>query len=300
MKLPDYSRCIEIYQLLVAMGVTQIPTLPVVKFEKQIVRRFERKYIDPEDSRISEILSKSAIPVNKSDIVQKRDGLLEYKGRKVVVYIRDQRATVDFYNKRSEYKYHLCNCKTLQQMRDIGREHRYLATQRSDGLFEVHDLTVKPIRKGEVRLELCKNCIEILKKMGIYSYPFNLKEYFDKYDSYTPKTIRRIETVTKIQTYTPDQHDISREYKKACNFKCQLCKVDCREYPKLLHLHHINGDPSDNDRHNLQVLCVDCHSKQPKHSHMLNNPNFKEQINQIIELRIKQGLLTVKNKIVEG
>lgn len=169
MKFHDYAKCVEINQLMVAMGVSSIPTLPVVKFEREIVQRFEREYPDQEDIKIGDRLVDSAIPVNKSEIAQRPGELLEYKGRKVVAYIRDQKAAVNFYQNRSEYRYHLCNCSTLQSMRDIGREHRYLATQRNDGMFEVHDLTVDPVQKGIVRMDLCKNCVEILWRKGKYS-----------------------------------------------------------------------------------------------------------------------------------
>ncbi|MBN2000930.1 HNH endonuclease [candidate division KSB1 bacterium] len=293
MNLPDYSQCVEINQLLIAMGVTQIPLLPEVRFEREIVTRFQREYLDPEDVKIGKKLIDSVIPVTKSDIAGKPGELLEYKGRKVVAYIRDQKAAVNFYYHYSGYKYHLCNCVTLQTMRDIGREHRYLATQRKDGMFEVHDLTVDPIQSGIVKMDLCKNCVEILKQKGIYYNPFNLEDYFSKYDSYTPKTIRKIEEVRKIQTYSPNQDDYSREYRRACNNKCQVCQVDCTEYTGILHLHHIDGNPANNERHNLQILCVDCHSKQPLHGHMLRNPEFKRQINTITQLRIDQGILTV-------
>ena len=84
MKFQDYSRCVEINQLLVAMGVTEIPELPEVIFEKEIVTRFEREYPDHEDIKIGERLVDSAIPVNKSEIAQRPGELLEYKGRKVV------------------------------------------------------------------------------------------------------------------------------------------------------------------------------------------------------------------------
>ncbi len=239
------------------------------------------------------VLKRAAIPVNIEDITLLPDAPLELNGRKVCAYIRDQRARVDFYNKTSSYKYHLCNCSTLQGMKNIGREHRFLTTQRSDGFFEVHDLTVTPYRKGTARMELCKNCIEIMKKKRIYFTPFSLSKYFEKYDSHVPKTIRRKEEVREVQTYTPDQNDLSREYRKACNYRCQSCSVDCKEDIGLLHLHHRNGDPSNNDPKNLNVLCVDCHSNQPLHSHMKRPPKIKEQIKIIQKLRKAQGIVTV-------
>ncbi len=278
MKLCDYAKCVEISQLMVAMGVSSISALP---------------NIDEEDAEIRRQLTKSAIPVKKSDITQGAGSLLEYKGRKVVVYIRDQKAAVNFAQNRSDYRYHLCNCSTLQSMRDIGREHRFLATQRNDGLFEVHDLTVNPIQKGVVRMELCKNCIDILWLKNKYSYPFVLKDYFEQNDSYTPASIRKEEDVPELPIYTPDQEELSKKYRKACSYKCQLCSVDCSKLHGLLHLHHVDGNPSNNQRYNLKVLCVDCHSKQPMHGHMLRNPKFKKEINMITKLRNEQGILTI-------
>jgi len=293
MKFQDYSRCVEINQLLIGMGVTKVPELPEVLFEKEVVRHIKHEHADPEDIEIGVKLIDSAIPVNKEDITQRPGELLEYKGRKVVAYIRDQKAKVNFFSNRSEYRYHLCNCSTMQTMKDYGREHRYLASQRKDGKFEVHDLTGYRVQKGVVKMELCQNCREILGQKGIYFEPFNLEQYFSENDSYTSKTIRRIEEVRTIQTYSPKQADYSREYREACQYKCQICSVDCNELKGSLHLHHIDGNPANNKKLNLQVLCVDCHSKQPMHGHMLRNPRFKNEINMITELRINQQILTV-------
>lgn len=293
MKLHDYTKCVEINQLMVAMGVKTIPALPVVKFEREIIHRVEKEYPDQHDIEIGRRLVDSAIPVSRFEIAENPGDLLEYKGRKVVVYIRDQKTAVNFYQNRSDYRYHLCNCSTLQSMKEIGREHRYLATQRNDGMFEVHDLTVDPVQKGIARMDLCKNCIEILLQKGKYSSPFKLKEYFDKNDSYTPRTIKRIEEVRSTQTYSPNQEECSREYRKACHHKCQCCSVDCSQFTGLLHMHHADGNPANNQRQNLLILCVDCHSKKPMHGHMLRNPQFKRQIDMIKKLRIDQGLLTV-------
>ena len=296
MKLPDYSRCVELNLLLEAMGVKKIPPVPALPpdhFKKEVVEKHTREELDPRDIAFDKRLKEGAIPVHKKDITLLPDALLEYGGRKVCAYIRDQRASVDFYIKKSHYKYHLCNCRTLQGMKNIGREHRYLATQRSNGFFEVHDLTVTPPKKGTAKMELCKNCMDILKRKKLYFTPFSLSKYFEKYDSHVPKTIRKIEEVREVQTYTPEQSDLSREYRKACNYICQSCSVDCRENTGLLHLHHRNGNPSNNVPENLSVLCVDCHSNQPLYSDMKRDSKFKEEIEIIQKFRKIQGIVTV-------
>jgi len=123
---------------------------------------------------------------------------------------------------------------------------------------------------------------------------FTLEEYFKRYSSRVPKTIRRIETVTKTQNYSPNQEDLSREYKKVANFQCQSCTVNCSSDTSLLHLHHEDGDRSNNEHKNLRVLCVDCHSKQPMHSQILNNQTFISQINIIKSLRKDQGIIDLE------
>lgn len=275
------------------MGVINIPNLPTVTFEREVVRKIEHSYIDPAEIKIDATLKSSAIPVNKSDFTSLPGELLEYKGRKVCAYIRDQKAKINFYNNTSDYRYHLCNCGTIQSMRNIGREHRFLTTQRADGKFEAHDLTTQPVEKGLVKMELCQQCIQILRKKGIYSTPFSLKEYYKNYDSHTPRTLKRVEEVRKTQTYSPNQQEISLKYRTANNFICQLCSVNCSQTQYLLHLHHVDGNPANNRRDNLKVLCVGCHSEQPRHQHMRSTPQFSNQINILTKLRKDQGILTV-------
>lgn len=44
--------------------------------------------------------------------------------------------------------------------------------------------------------------------------------------------------------------------------KCRACGID--EWlgkPLVLHLDHVNGDPTDHRRSNLQMLCPNCHSQ---------------------------------------
>jgi 5-methylcytosine-specific restriction endonuclease McrA len=176
-------------------------------------------------------------------------------------------------------------------MRNIGREGRYLTTKRKDGLFEVYDTSDYRSRKLILKLDLCKNCVDELNDRGLWLSPFSLEKYFEKYDSQVPKTIRRIETVTEVQNYTPNQDDISREYRKAANFICQKCGVNCSSEPSLLHLHHRDGDRSNNDHLNLYVLCIECHSREPMHEHLLFPQSAKDQVEKIKSLRQSEGII---------
>jgi len=272
------------------MGIIELSPPPHVEFVKVIKHQVKKVKVDEIDKTLLEALRERHVLIHLKDITVPPDELIEIRGRKACVYIRDQKRSVNFYRGTSEYRYHLCNCSTLQKMKRMGRQHRYLATQRNDGRFEVWDVYMQPPRRGIVKLELCMNCIQILRYKSMYRYPFDLKDFFKRYDSDVPKNIHYVETVTDIQTYQPNQDDISREYKKAVNYICQMCRVDCKTQTNLLHLHHVDGNPSNNTRYNLFVLCVECHSKQPLHDHMRSNPKFVQKIREIESLRKEQGL----------
>lgn len=290
MKLKDYSATSVYQRLFVSMGIRELSGPPAVNFVRSIERVVEEERIDVEDQELVEKLTKSTIEINDSDIIVPPNELLEKNGRKICVYIRDQGHKVDLYAKKSGYRYHLCNCSTLQWMKIQGRQHRYLATRRRDGFFEVFYTGGYKNRKVELKLELCQNCISILKYKKIYKYPFKLKDFYEQYDSDVPKTIRYRKTVTEVQDYEPEWTDISREYRRASGYKCKMCTVDCSEKTELIQLHHIDGNKLNNKRTNLLCLCVQCHSEQPLHGYMKANPIFRSQIEQIELLRIKQGL----------
>src|SRR6266481_242261 len=64
-----------------------------------------------------------------SDVTVLPDGTLSYQNRRVLLYIRDKWA---FPGQRLP-KFHLANCKKLEEMRAHGRLERYVISTRSDG-----------------------------------------------------------------------------------------------------------------------------------------------------------------------
>ena len=274
------------------MGAVSISTLPGVKFERVKEEQRVIVEIDETDKQLLETIRSGAVEVSGRDLVS-QDGFLTYGGRKVVAYIRDQRKEINEDTRTSDYRFHLWDCTTMQHMREAGRERRYLATQRSDGLFEVNyrPRWRRATRNMSVWLELCQNCRKELRMRALYEEPFSLKGYFERHDSGVPRTVRRIETVKIVQEYQPDQDDRSREYRTAAGYRCQICKVECRKQPGLLQLHHRDGDTSNNAHHNLAVLCIDCHARQPYHGQMGRTASDQEKIAQINELRMQQKIL---------
>lgn len=290
MDLPDFSKCVEFQRLKEKMGVITIPEVPPVNFTKEVILKVEKEVPNTKAIELDKRLKSGSVGVRLQNISVDKNGLLNIDGQKVIAYIRDQPRGIDTYHKYSKYRYHLCNCTTLVRMREIGREKRYLSTKRKDGNFEVYDIGSYRPRKLTLKLDLCQNCIRELQERGLWFNSFSLESYFQRFDSKVPKTIRRIETVTQIQTYQPSHDDLSKKYREAVKWCCQRCSVDCSDYQYLLHMHHRDGDRSNNERSNLSIFCIDCHSKEPMHEHLLFPQKAKDQVNKIKTLRRDQGI----------
>lgn len=228
-----------------------------------------------------EALTDRGLEVEIEDISISREGLFEFKGKKVIVYIRDQ-----YYYSRygdSSYRYHLSDCSTLQSKRRSGRfNSRYVVTIRKDGKFLVNIKTERGWDKNILKeMLLCKNCWSILLSSGynnIYKNKdwnkFDIKHYFEKYDSKINSLPVHSEKTMPINEYSNNQSNLSLIYRKNRNYKCENCRVDFSSDTKLLHLHHIDGDKSNNVSSNLIALCIVCHSKQPDHSHLSSDKNY--------------------------
>lgn len=293
----NFDRCLQFRELHQKMGVVEYPKMPEIKFERMVEEKVEHIEILPEEIETEKELRSGEIDLEFDEISIENDFLC-HSGRKVAAYIRDQphcsfvKYGVDPDQGISGYKYHLCNCKTLQNMTAEGRERRYFVTKRNDGLFGVNCM-LKPERKRvEVSMELCGYCRNMLSRMNIPTYNFSLAEYFAQHDTYIPKTISRYEIVNRIQDYSDDHKAVAEQCKKQLNYTCQLCGVKCHENRSLLHLHHKNGDKSNNFPNNLEVLCVDCHSKAFMHEHL--KKKFSSQIRLISQMRQQQGIVDLE------
>lgn len=264
------------------------------------VVRLEMARIDPIDIRLEK-----GIKVTLSEVTGPDNELLTYKGRQVLLYIQDHGVHVQdaLDNGSKGKKFHVANCRTLEDKRSTGRYERYVTTNNLSGEFYItgHDDSEAKVKiEGRTRLKVCKNC---LNKLDYQQYrltrradprtcdqivaEFDLKAFFATYQSSFPHMPSRRAGQFDGQ-YTADWGEVARRYKETKNFTCESCHLDLRNALSLLHVHHINGVKTNNSPSNLKALCIQCHSQQPDHQHITISD---ENTRRIAELRWEQGWL---------
>lgn len=149
-----------------------------------------------------------------------------YKGRRVILYIRDQ---AQYGDKTSEYKFHLIECATLKAMRKQNRYDKYVVSTSTTGIFKVNRIINNRSAESEEKLHVCKHCLRKLNQQGynfIYEN-FSIEEFF--------KVMNEDNSINFL--YLPDENDltaptniypdnwkeISRRLKEKYNYTCQEC-----------------------------------------------------------------------------
>ena len=295
-KLPDYSQCFELKTLLLNMGIKEISgrtiveALPEVKFERPCQKKVERVVPNTEQLRFAQEIKTHAllfVQLKEQFLQFEENASLEVNGVKCCAYI----------NKGAEHKYHLFCCATIKGMLASGDYGKYVCTSRDDGWFPVFFKNKGWVREDLVRLEICQYCVSILRQRSMYRQcfsdeKFSLKLFYQKCQPEIPETTTRVEFVLGTEEYAPSHQELADRYKKECNYTCQLCKVHVEQFEdrKYLHMHHIDRNKKNNKRENLMILCVICHSEQPRHRHMVKDSEWEPGFPKIVELRKKQGL----------
>lgn len=227
-------------------------------------------------------LSKQGIEISPTEIEFLPDGTLAYKGRRIILHIRD---VEEYSNKPKDLpKFHVAHCRTLEQMLQNNRFERYVVATRTDGVFKLKQKKAWERRFTDVdsKLDVCQNCLEQLVWNGFSMLlprttrraavaAFSIASYFEKYGSSIFKQVPKYsDQDAPVNEYSPDFAEISNRTRRERGWTCEACGINLssvgdRQY---LHIHHKNGTKSDNSPSNLLALCIACHSRQPGHAHV--------------------------------
>lgn len=134
MKLPDFTQDAGLNALRAAMGA-ELGEFKAAKLQPPLT---------PDEI---ERLATVGIEVPLEQVEVLNDGTYVYKGRRVIVYIRD---VPEYGDRTHEPKFHLAVCRTLTMMMDAGKyQVRYVVSTRDDGLFSVQRIRDNRIRKSD-------------------------------------------------------------------------------------------------------------------------------------------------------
>ncbi len=239
------------------------------RWESRLEASSDRTRIEIQLQEGLEVTSLSEVDSNAAE-------LLEYAGRQVLLYIKDHGDGLEdaMAFPAKGRRFHVADCKTLQQMREDGRFERYVVTTEDSGRFKIAGRTSDGRdEEASATLLVCQNCLEHLNygNFRANSKPerrrvvqgFDLKEFLARYRTLFSRlpSGRDDEPVD----YPANWPEISREYRESVHWTCEGCQTNLEDRPDLLHVHHRNGKKTDTSPSNLQALCKNCHGNQQGH-----------------------------------
>ena len=198
-------------------------------------------------------LGQEGIDVDFGDVRVESDGTLSYKGKRVLLYIRD---VAIYKDRQSLPRFHVSYCRTLETMREANRWTRYVVATRDDGRFLVNRMEQHGNPKPSLeQLNVCQNCLNQLSWEG-FSFigmtksrrsqvmsGFILPTFFQRY----PKDLISVmptydSELAPLNDYPDDWGLISERVKKERGHKCEGCTIALvGSETKYLHVHHKDG-----------------------------------------------------------
>lgn len=225
----------------------------------------------------------------------REDKTIAYKDQRVLIYIRD----VSPYKEEIKLpKFHISTCDTLVAMWKIKRAERYVLHRRENGIFQVNIIKSGTTDVRQEKLDVCRNCLTNLDWNNYYKdresrnrivEEFSIAKFFETF----PKSLLSLKptfdaNTAPLNNYTPCWNQVSKEARKQADYRCtnNFCRVRLTgSRSQYLHVHHIDGQKNNNEKYNLKVLCVKCHSEEPGHEHMKSGQDYQRFITLYDEIK---------------
>ena len=269
------------------------------------LQRFPIKKIESTDQ--IEIKIKKGVEIGRTEFEEiiPVAGLLNLKGHHAFLYINEPFASEEILKEDLHPdgpRFHLVKeCKHLQSMHRQGRSERYVMIQNKNGQFPCYprDPDTREIDYSvsiPSKLRVCQGCIEKLNYRGFKSKSpseryrfisnFNLTEFLNNFEPFfIDQKYYRKHNMQQNGNYSIDHASIREKLLQKTNYTCQgselktgKCDVQLKDHPEWLHMHHINGRSGDNSPHNIKILCISCHQRQPKHEKLYVPPRARNEI----------------------
>lgn len=246
----------------------------------------------PQSNTFHDGLAKG-VEVRLEDIDSRQSSgeLLSVDGRQVLVYIPDQGNSLAsvLRNPESGKRFHVSHCSTLRSMLSQNRNHRYVATNDTSGMFNLTDWTGTEKARG--RLSVCKNCLNHINYQdysGRYKErtkifrSFNLIEFFSTYSSlfkYPYASTRNVRQAGNVAVA-----EAAGEWSTVITPRaCSKCSVTLPSHVEL-------ANKTDSSSKIAPVaLCADCHRREHWQDAA---PVLIGDMRRITKERRQQGLLT--------
>lgn len=275
MKLPNFEDNGELNSLRSAMGAALRDYFAAPSSDVLTVEEIER-------------LAGEGIEIPLDEVSVLNDGTHVYKGRRVVVYIRD---VAEYGARVSMPKYHLAMCDTLNKMIEEGRyKKRYVVATRDDGKFCIQKVRGETLIKSDESLAVCQHCLDELKyksfslrmassKRVDAVREFSLEGFFEEFGKSCVWAVPKYDAVhAPANIYSPQFYRFAKTIKERRGYRCEQtdCRIDLSALgdQRYLHAHHIDADKSDNHPLNIRLLCIRCHALEFQHAHVRENPDY--------------------------
>jgi len=231
-----------------------------------------------------------AIELDELDTWQNNGGLLSYQGSQVLVYIPDQGSRLYDVLKDPSVgtKFHVSHCSTLDWMARQNRNHRYVATNDTSGVFSLEGNHYSEPQKG--RLKICKNCLKHLNYQGYTDAKSDRYKIFDQF-----VLTQFFATFSSLFRYPYSHHYRAGsespvvQQKKATFRQAVTNTTEChRCHVSLTGNMVVSESLHESTNRQTTILCRDCDRRE----HWQDaEPIVSEQMRTITRKRREQGLL---------